>query len=87
MQYKGVIRNKVVVLEEGISLPERTEVIIIPEDKAKAEKPLDFELVQRKRIVKKILSERTKLEGITTAELVRIGREEHEKRYIKQDNP
>ncbi len=31
MLYQGVIRNQVVVLEKGISLPEGTKVRVIPE--------------------------------------------------------
>ena len=83
MPYKGVIKNKVVVLEDGASLPEGTKVTIVPEEDNDVQKK-ELQEKWRKfnegteKVYQRLLSE----VGITSdsVEILRQLREERAKR-------
>lgn len=84
MQCKGRVQGNVVILEEGVHLPDGTPVTVLVEqrDMAEQEEITQEELAQRRALVArmKAFGQRLVERHVTLSDVILVGREELEDR-------
>jgi hypothetical protein len=82
MQYKGTVQGNVVILEEGVHLPEGVRVIVTVEPEGAEEEVSREDLAQRRALIARmrVFGERLKGRHVNLGAAVLEGREELEDR-------
>jgi len=84
MRYKGIVQGKVVILEEGVHLPDGVRVTVIVEQEEQVDEPevTREELAQRRALGERMKAFGQRLAGrhVNLGDLVIEGREELEDR-------
>jgi hypothetical protein len=83
MRCKGIVKGNVILLEEGVHLPEGAQVTVMVEQQGQVEEKVTAEELEQRRVLvtrMKAFGERIKERHVNLADLILKGREELEER-------